>query len=175
MFPGTQGGPLEHVIAAKAVAFGEALQPSFKVYAAKIVENAKALAARLISDGFVLQGGGTENHLVLVDVKKSFKIDGKFFERALDMVGLTLNANALPNDKSAAFRPSGVRLGTPAITTRGMGEAEMIKIADWMKEVAEICIKAGSEDKLEDFSDELGKIHDEVKALALEFPLPTEG
>ena len=175
VFPGTQGGPLEHVIAAKAVAFGEALQPSFKVYAAKIVENAKALAARLISDGFVLQGGGTENHLVLVDVKKSFKIDGKFFERALDMVGLTLNANALPNDKSAAFRPSGVRLGTPAITTRGMGEKEMIKIADWMKEVAEIRIKAGSEDKLEDFSDELGKIHDEVKALALEFPLPTEG
>lgn len=175
VFPGTQGGPLEHVIAAKAVAFGEALKPSFKEYAKKIVENAKVLAARLISDGFVLQGGGTENHLILVDVKKSFKIDGKFFERALDRVGLTLNANALPNDKSAAFRPSGVRLGTPAITTRGMGEAEMIKIADWMKEVAEICVKAGSEDKLDDFADELGKIHEEVKALALEFPLPTEG
>jgi glycine hydroxymethyltransferase len=175
VFPGTQGGPLEHVIAAKAVAFGEALKPSFKEYAKKIVENAKALAARLISNGFVLQGGGTENHLVLVDVKKSFKIDGKFFERALDKVGLTLNANALPNDKSAAFRPSGVRLGTPAITTRGMGETEMIKIADWMKEVAEICVKAGSEDKLDDFTDELGKIHEEVKALALEFPLPTEG
>ncbi len=175
VFPGTQGGPLEHVIAAKAVAFGEALKPSFKEYAKKIVENAKALAARLISNGFVLQGGGTENHLVLVDVKKSFKIDGKFFERALDKVGLTLNANALPNDKSAAFRPSGVRLGTPAITTRGMGEDEMIKIADWMKEVAEICVKAGSEDKLDDFADELSKIHEEVKALALEFPLPTEG
>lgn len=175
VFPGTQGGPLEHVIAAKAVAFGEALKPSFKEYAKKIVENAKALAARLISNGFVLQGGGTENHLILVDVKKSFGVDGKFFERALDKVGLTLNANALPNDKSAAFRPSGVRLGTPAITTRGMGENEMLKIADWMKEVAEICVKAGSEDKLDDFVDELSEIHEEVKALALEFPLPTEG
>ena len=175
VFPGTQGGPLEHVIAAKAVAFGEALKPSFKTYAATIVSNAKALAARLITNGFVLQGGGTENHLVLIDVKKSFNIDGKFFERALDMVGLTLNANALPNDKSAAFRPSGVRLGTPAITTRGMGEKEMIKIADWMKEVAEICVKVKSEDKLEKASSDLEEIHERVKKLALEFPLPTEG
>ena len=174
VFPGTQGGPLEHVIAGKAVAFGEALKPEFKTYAKNIVKNAKALAARLITNGFVLQGGGTENHLVLVDVKKSFDIDGKFFERALDMVGLTLNANALPNDKTAAFRPSGVRLGTPAITTRGMGEAEMIKIADWMKAVAEICVEVKSEEKLADASDKLEEIHEEVKALALEFPLPAE-
>jgi len=174
VFPGTQGGPLEHVIAGKAVAFGEALKPEFKTYAENIVKNAKALAARLITNGFVLQGGGTENHLVLVDVKKSFDIDGKFFERALDMVGLTLNANALPNDKAAAFRPSGVRLGTPAITTRGMGEAEMIKIADWMKAVAEICVEVKSEEKLADASDKLEEIHEEVKALALEFPLPAE-
>ena len=175
VFPGTQGGPLEHVIAAKAVAFGEALLPEFKEYAAAIVRNAKTLAARLITNGFVLQGGGTENHLVLVDVKKSFDIDGKFFERALDMVGLTLNANALPNDKAAAFRPSGVRLGTPAITTRGMGEKEMEQIADWMKTVADICVKAKTEEKLPDFEDELDAIHKEVKMLATSFPLPTEG
>ena len=175
VFPGTQGGPLEHVIAAKAVAFGEALQPAFKEYATKIVSNAKALAARLITNGFVLQGGGTENHLVLINVKKSFGIDGKFFERALDKVGLTLNANALPNDKAAAFRPSGVRLGTPAITTRGMGEEEMVLIADWMKSVAEICVKAKSEEKLDDFTEELAEIRAEVKELALKFPLPTEG
>ena len=175
VFPGTQGGPLEHVIAAKAVAFGEALRPEFKVYAEAIVDNAKGLAARLITNGFVLQGGGTENHLILIDVKKSFNIDGKFYERALDRVGLTLNANALPNDKSAAFRPSGVRLGTPAITTRGMKEPEMIMIADWMKEVAEICVKAKSEERLDDFIDELANIREGVRELALEFPLPTEG
>ena len=175
VFPGTQGGPLEHVIAAKAVAFGEALRPEFSEYASNIVRNAKALAARLITNGFVLQGGGTDNHLVLVDVKKSFGIDGKFFERALDMVGLTLNANALPNDKAAAFRPSGVRLGTPAVTTRGMGEAEMIMVADWMKKVADICIKAKQEENLEKYSDELKTIHEEVKALALQFSLPAEG
>ena len=174
VFPGTQGGPLEHVIAAKAVAFGEALKPEFKIYAKDIVKNAKALAARLITNGFVLQGGGTENHLVLIDVKKSFDIDGKFFERALDMVGLTLNANALPNDKAAAFRPSGVRLGTPAITTRGMGETEMEQIADWMKAVAEICVKVGSEDRLADVKDALDAIRAEVRTMAMKFPIPTD-
>ena len=112
---------------------------------------------------------------MLVDVKKSFGIDGKFYERALDMVGLTLNANALPNDKSAAFRPSGVRLGTPAITTRGMGIHEMEQIADWMKDVADICTEVGTEDKLDEASDKLSAIREEVKTLALKFPLPTEG
>ena len=176
VFPGTQGGPLEHIIAAKAVAFGEALKPEFGEYASKIVENAKALADRLLKNGFALQGGGTENHLVLVNVAKSFEgVDGKFFERALDMVGLTLNANALPSDTNAAFRPSGVRLGTPAITTRGMGAAEMEKIADWMLEVAKICQGVGEEKKL--LSDtkamkKLEKIHVEVKELALKFPVP---
>ena len=174
VFPGTQGGPLEHVIAAKAVAFGEALEPEFADYAAKIVENAKALASGLMERGFVLQGGGTENHLVLVNMVESFDIDGKMFERALDMVGLTLNANALPGDKAAAFRPSGVRLGTPAITSRGMGIPEMEKIAEWMREVADICVKAGSEEKLSEFSAELEKIHTEVKKMALKFPLPSD-
>lgn len=175
VFPGTQGGPLEHVIAAKAVAFREALEPSFRDYAANIVKNAKALAERLKRNGFVLQGDGTENHLVLVDVKKSYGVDGKFFEKALDMVGLTLNANALPTDKSAAFRPSGVRLGTPAITTRGMGVAEMEKIGDWMKQVVDLCVEIGDEAKLDESADRFTPIRDEVREFALKFPLPTEG
>lgn len=174
VFPGTQGGPLEHVIAAKAVAFGEALQPEFREYAEKIVENAKALAKAMQDDGFVLQGGGTENHLVLVNVKKSFGFDGKLYERALDMVGLTLNANALPNDKAAAFRPSGVRLGTPAMTTRGLGVKEMKRLAGWMKKVAVICEKAETEENLGDYAEDLAVIRDEVRGLALDFPLPTD-
>lgn len=174
VFPGTQGGPLEHVIAAKAVAFGEALKPEFSDYAAKIVENAKVLAEELISRDFVLQGGGTENHLILVNIQGSFGVDGKTFERALDMVGLTLNANALPGDKAAAFRPSGVRLGTPAITSRGMGAPEMKKIAGWMREVADICVKAETEDGLREFSADFEKIHAEVREMAVKFPLPSD-
>lgn len=172
VFPGTQGGPLEHVIAGKAVAFGEDLKPEFKEYAKNIVLNAKTLAAELMNYGFILQGNGTENHLILADVKKSFGFDGKTYERALDMVGLTLNANAVATDKGGAFRPSGVRLGTPAMTTRGLGVAEMKTLAGWMKAVADICIKAGSDDKLGDFADELGKIREEVRELALKFPVP---
>lgn len=172
VFPGTQGGPLEHVIAAKAVAFGEDLQPAFKEYAANIVKNAKFLADELKKAGFKLQGDGTENHLILVDVKSSFGVDGKFYETALDKVGLTLNANSLPTDKGAAFRPSGVRLGTPAMTTRGLGEAEMKTLAGWMKQVVEICAKAGEEEKLDEYQEELGKIREEVRELALKFPVP---
>lgn len=172
VFPGSQGGPLEHIIAAKAVAFGEALKPDFKTYAKNIVKNAKTLADELINQGFTLQGGGTENHLVLVDMKKSFGIDGKIYEIALDKIGLTLNANALPTDKGGAFRPSGVRLGTPAITTRGFGTAEMKQIASWMKKVADICVEAGSEDKLNNFEKDLSTIKQEVKTLALKFPVP---
>lgn len=174
VFPGTQGGPLEHVIAAKAVAFGEALRPEFKLYAKQIVINAKALADRLKSHGFFLQGGGTDNHLILVNIKQSFDLNGKFYERALDRVGLTLNANAVPGDKGGAFRPSGVRLGTPAITTRGMKEPEMLKIADYMFEVAAICVKAKDEDHLSSYEDDLARIHSAVKALALAFPLPAK-
>lgn len=172
VFPGTQGGPLEHVIAAKAVAFGEALQPNFKTYAKNIVKNAKALAAALIDNGFTLQGGGTDNHLILVNIKDSYGVDGKFYEKALDKVGLTLNANSLPHDKSAAFRPSGVRLGTPAITTRGLGIEEMQQLAAWMKEVAIICTKAETEDNLDTFAESLAKIKEEVRTLALRFPVP---
>lgn len=172
VFPGTQGGPLEHVIAAKAVAFGEDLQPEFKTYAANIVKNAQVLADELKKAGFKLQGDGTENHLILADVKSSFGIDGKFYEAALDKVGLTLNANSLPTDKGAAFRPSGVRLGTPAMTTRGLGEEEMRILAGWMKQVAEICQKAGDEAGLEKYTDELAAIREEVRDLARQFPVP---
>lgn len=172
VFPGTQGGPLEHVIAAKAVAFEEDLQPEFKDYAAQIVKNAKVLAEALKERGFKLQGGGTENHLILVNVKDSYGIDGKFYEYALDKIGLTLNANSLPSDKGAAFRPSGVRLGTPSMTTRGMKEAEMEQVADWMKQVVDICVKAENEEGLAEYQGDLDKLRAEVREVALKFPVP---
>lgn len=172
VFPGTQGGPLEHIIAAKAVSFGEALESSFKDYAHNIVDNAKTLAKELQKLGFTLQGGGTDNHLILANVQASFGFDGKTYEKALDMVGLTLNANAIPSDKGGAFRPSGVRLGTPAITTRGLGKQDMKTLALWMKKVADICVEAGSEAELTKYSAELETIHAEVRALALKFPVP---
>lgn len=133
VFPGMQGGPHMHVIAAKAVAFGEALQPEFREYATQIVKNAKVLAEELQKRGFLLVTGGTSNHLILADVYKSFGIDGKVAERALDKIGLTLNANAVPDDPLPMFTPSGIRLGTPALTTRGLSEGHMAKIAEWMK------------------------------------------
>lgn len=134
VFPGTQGGPHMHTIAAKAVAFGEALQPEFKDYAEQIVKNAKRLAEELQKRGFKLVTGGTSNHLILADVHSSFGIDGKEAEIAMDKIGLTLNANAIPDDPLPRFRPSGIRLGTPAITTRGAKEDDMKKIAEWMKQ-----------------------------------------
>lgn len=134
VFPGMQGGPHMHVIAAKAVAFGEALQPEFREYATQIVKNAKVLAEELQKRGFLLVTGGTSNHLILADVYKSFGIDGKVAERALDKIGLTLNANAVPDDPLPMFTPSGIRLGTPALTTRGLSEGHMAKIAEWMKQ-----------------------------------------
>lgn len=172
VFPGTQGGPLEHVIAAKAVAFGEDLQPEFRDYAHMIVENANVLAEELKRLGFKLQGDGTENHLILIDVMSTAGIDGKFYETALDKVGLTLNANSLPTDKGGAFRPSGVRLGTPAMTTRGLGVAEMMKIAGWMKRVLDICVEAGDESGLDGHEAEMKAIREEVRKLALDFPIP---
>ena len=133
VFPGTQGGPHMHTIAAKAVAFGEALQPEFKDYAEQIVKNAKRLAEELQKRGFKLVTGGTSNHLILADIHSSFDIDGKEAEIAMDKIGLTLNANAIPDDPLPRFRPSGIRLGTPAVTTRGAKEDDMEKIAEWMK------------------------------------------
>ncbi len=133
VFPGTQGGPHMHTIAAKAVAFGEALQPEFKDYAEQIVKNAKRLAEELQKRGFKLVTGGTSNHLILADTHSSFGIDGKEAEIAMDKIGLTLNANAIPDDPLPRFRPSGIRLGTPAVTTRGAKEDDMEKIAEWMR------------------------------------------
>ena len=134
VFPGTQGGPHMHTIAAKAVAFGEALQPEFKDYAEQIVKNAKRLAEELQKRGFKLVTGGTSNHLILADIHSSFGIDGKEAEIAMDKIGLTLNANAIPDDPLTRFRPSGIRLGTPAVTTRGAKEDDMEKIAEWMRQ-----------------------------------------
>jgi len=132
VFPGMQGGPHMNVIAAKAVAFHEALQPEFQIYVAQIVANARRLASELTERGFQLITGGTDNHLILADVQASFGIDGKTVEQVLDRVGLTLNANSIPDDELPPFRPSGIRLGTPALTTKGMIEDDMPLLADWM-------------------------------------------
>lgn len=133
VFPGMQGGPHMNTIAAKAVAFGEALQPEFAEYARNVVTNAAQLADELCKRGFILVTGGTSNHLILADVHRSFGIDGKVAERALDQIGLTLNANAVPDDPLPMFRPSGIRLGTPALTTRGCTPNDMPQIAEWIK------------------------------------------
>jgi glycine hydroxymethyltransferase len=164
IFPGMQGGPHMHVIAAKAVAFHEALQPEFKQYAAQIVKNAAVLADELHAQGFQLITGGTSNHLILADVYKSFGIDGKVAEIALDKIGLTLNANAVADDPLPPFRPSGIRLGTPAITTRGLREEHMKQIADWMKQA----IDAREDEQL------LANLRKEVKEFVQQFPLPSD-
>lgn len=131
VFPGMQGGPLEHIIASKAVCFGEALQPSFKEYQKKIVENAKALAQGLLDEGFDLVSGGTDNHLMLVDLRP-MHITGKEMEQRLDQVYITVNKNAIPNDPEKPFVTSGIRVGTPAVTTRGLGVSEMQTLAKLM-------------------------------------------
>ncbi|HEX3082041.1 MAG TPA: serine hydroxymethyltransferase [Candidatus Saccharimonadia bacterium] len=164
IFPGTQGGPHEHIIAAKAVAFREALQPEFKAYAKQIVKNAAALADALQKRGFQLVTGGTSNHLILADVYKSFGLDGGVVETVLDKIGLTLNKNSVANDPLPPFRPSGIRLGTPAITTRGMIESDMEQIAEWMKQAV---------DHREDEA-QLQKLRDAVRKFALKYPLPSD-
>lgn len=132
VFPGTQGGPLEHVIAAKAVCFGEALQPEFRTYQEQILKNAKALAGALMEEGFQLVSGGTDNHLMLVDLQ-NMGITGKELQRRLDEVYITVNKNAVPNDPASPFVTSGIRIGTPAVTTRGLKEEEMKTIARLIK------------------------------------------
>ena len=134
VFPGVQGGPLMHVVAAKAVAFGEALQPAFMQYAKQVVANAAALAEELSKAGFTLVSGGTDNHLLLVDVTTK-GVTGKQAEHALDAAGITVNKNMIPFDPRKPLDPSGVRIGTPALTTRGMKEAEMRQIAGWITDV----------------------------------------
>jgi glycine hydroxymethyltransferase len=127
VFPGTQGGPLMHVIAAKAVAFKEALAPEFKIYQQQIIKNAQALAKTLMQEGFTLVSGGTDNHLMLVNLSKK-NITGKEAEKALDEVGITVNKNTIPFETLSPFITSGIRIGTPAVTSRGMKEAEMVEI-----------------------------------------------
>ncbi len=158
IFPGIQGGPLMHIIAAKAVCFGEALKPEFKEYQHKIVENSKAMAEALLAEGFNLVSGGTDNHLMLVDLRP-MGITGKEFEHKLDEVHITVNKNAIPNDPEKPFVTSGVRVGTPAVTTRGMGTEEMKLIAHLFKLVAT------------DFENSADYVRAEVKKLCDKFPL----
>jgi len=164
VFPGVQGGPLMHVIAAKAVAFGEALRPDFKEYAALVVENAKLLGSELSANGFRLVTGGTDNHLLLADVHASFGIDGKVAEETLDAINLTLNKNAIADDTLPPFRPSGMRLGTPAITTRGMTPEHMKQLAAWMREAIDA----------RDDQAKLKELRGAVREFALKFPLPSD-
>lgn len=164
VFPGVQGGPLMHVIAAKAVAFGEALKPEFRTYAKQVIKNAAVLADELKKREFNLLTGGTDNHLILADVHKSFGLNGKVVEEALDKIGLTLNKNAVADDPLPPFRPSGIRLGTPAITTRGLVEKDMVLLADWMKQAVDAY---DDEKKLE-------LLRTEVKTFCLKYPLPSD-
>ncbi|MEF2797916.1 MAG: serine hydroxymethyltransferase [Ruminococcus sp.] len=158
IFPGTQGGPLMHVIAAKAVCFGEALKPEFKAYAEQVVKNAQALAKGLVSRGFNLVSGGSDNHLMLVDLQP-FNITGKELEKKLDEVYITVNKNAIPNDPQSPFVTSGVRIGTPAVTTRGLVEEDMDKIAE--------CIYLTAAD----FDNKADEIRAVVKSICDKYPL----
>jgi len=160
MFPGTQGGPLEHVIAAKAVAFKEALEPSFTTYSKQIVANAQALAKALLARGYELVSGGTDNHLMLVDLR-SKGITGKAAEKALDLAGITVNKNTVPKETQSPFVTSGVRIGTPAVTTRGMRESEMERIADLIDQVL-----VSAED-----ASVAERVREEVRTLSASFPL----
>ncbi|MBE6671871.1 MAG: serine hydroxymethyltransferase [Ruminococcaceae bacterium] len=158
IFPGMQGGPLMHTISAKAVCFGEALKPEFKEYQEQIVKNAKVLAETLVEEGFDLVSGGTDNHLMLVDLR-NFNITGKELEKRLDEVNITLNKNAIPNDPQSPFVTSGVRIGTPAVTSRGFKENEMKLIAAWIRQV------------VDDFDSSKDRISKEVQELCAQFPI----
>ena len=158
IFPGIQGGPLMHIIAAKAVALGEALKPEFKEYQTQIVKNASVLAEELVKQGFRVVSGGTDNHLMLLDLQP-FGITGKEMEARLDSVHITVNKNTIPNDPQSPFVTSGIRVGTPAVTSRGFKEAEMIKIAGWMKEIAE------------NYEESKDRISKEVMELCAQFPI----
>jgi glycine hydroxymethyltransferase len=160
IFPGIQGGPLEHVIAAKAVSFGEALRPEFKVYQQRIVDNAQALAEGLLRAGLRLVSGGTDNHLMLVDLRPK-KLTGKVAEEALGKAGITVNKNMIPWDPEKPFVTSGVRVGTPALTTRGMGTAEMARVASLIGRA----LDAPADEVV------LAKVRAEVKDLCAHFPM----
>jgi glycine hydroxymethyltransferase len=159
VFPGTQGGPLEHVIAAKAVSFGEALRPDFKTYAAQVIANARALAAALVARGYAIVSGGTDTHLALVDLRPK-GLTGKEAEQLLDRAGITVNKNTIPGDPQSPFVTSGIRIGTPALTTRGMCEPEMERVATLMDAV----LAARDDATIE-------RVRGDVQDLSREFPL----
>ena len=159
VFPGIQGGPLEHVIAAKAVALGEALTPAFREYAIQVVKNAQTLAAALSDRGYAIVSGGTDTHLMLVDLR-SKGLTGKEAQALLDRARITVNKNTIPGDPQSPFVTSGIRIGTPAVTTRGFTEAEMVKVADFIDEVL-----------MKKDDDTIARVRGEVQELAAEFPL----
>ncbi len=164
VFPGLQGGPHMHTIAAKAVAFHEASTPEFQEYCQQILKNSKRLADEMMKRGFKLITNGTDNHLILADVKTSFDLDGGEVEEVLDKIGLTLNKNVIPDDPLPPFKPSGIRLGTPAITTRGLMEDDMAKVAEWMHQA----IQNRNDSK------KLDLLSKEVRGFCLRFPLPSD-
>ncbi len=161
LFPGVQGGPLMHMVAAKAIAFKEALDPSFKVYSGNVVKNAKALSQSLQEKGWRIVSGGTDNHLILVDVFAKGVL-GSVAEKALDLAGITINKNGIPFDPNPPMKPSGIRLGTPAITTRGLGVSEMVQVGGWIHRVLTEPENEAS----------LRQIRTEVVALTSKFPIP---
>jgi glycine hydroxymethyltransferase len=164
VFPGFQGGPHMNNTAAKAVTFGEALKPEFHEYAKQILKNAKTLADEMMKKGFKLVTNGTDNHLIMADVQTSFGVNGREVQDILDKIGLSANCNSVPDDPLPPFRPSGLRLGTPAITSRGLKEEHMELIADWMVRA----IKGREDEKL------LNRLSKEVKEFSLKFPLPSD-
>jgi glycine hydroxymethyltransferase len=164
VFPGFQGGPHEHTIAAKAVAFREAALPEFKEYAEQILKNCKVLASELMNRDFKLVTNGTDNHLIQINMMKSFNVDGRVTQDILDKVNLSANCNSIPDDTLPPYRPSGLRLGTPAITTRGLKENDMATIAEWMKQAI---INRDNDAKL-------NSIRDDVRQFALKYPLPSD-
>jgi glycine hydroxymethyltransferase len=163
VFPGIQGGPLMHVVAAKAVAFGEALRPDFRTYIAQVIANAKTVAEELARAGFRIVSGGTDNHMILVDVAGR-GVTGKVAEQALDAAGITVNKNMIPYDTRAPLDPSGIRIGTPALTTRGMKESEMRSVAGWIAEVLSAPTDAAVRER----------VHGRVRELCTQFPAPAE-
>ncbi len=166
VFPGQQGGPLMHIIAAKAVAFAEALKPEFKDYAAQVVKNAKVLADELMSKGVRLTSNGTDSHLILVDLT-DFGVSGDDLQKALERAGITCNKNSVPKDPLPPIKTSGVRLGSPAATTRGMKEAEFKLMAEWIHLVIDSLSNGGSEEVEKD-------IRAQVKTLCDRYPLYPE-
>jgi glycine hydroxymethyltransferase len=162
VFPGMQGGPHDHITAAKAVAFGEALKPEFKLYAKQVIVNAKILAQELIALGYRIISGGTDNHLMVVDLSSKGLV-GKEAEKALEKIGLSVSRSTIPNDPSPPMNPSGIRIGTPAVTTRSMKEAEMKIIAQLIDEAL----------KNKDNEEQLSNLKEQVRELCARFPLPT--